>query len=354
MSLPDEWRRLCRAVQTAWPASRYRDVGVVVGCSGGADSVALVRSLVQLAREDVRSGGPAGFFVIAHYNHALRGKQSDLDADFVRALAEELGVEFVQERGDGSCRDESSSRQARRAFFHSVLRRRGARYLALGHSLDDNVETMLFRLMRGTGPSGLTGIAPFRPLSGQDLSGQSPTGQSPTGQGDESDFVVARPMLMLGRNEIRDAMRSQGFAWRDDESNQNNGYQRNWIRNELIPMMQQRYPEVVAAMGRAIDGQRQWSDTIRRAAESWADRYVTGHGPTRIRRMDRAEASQAVVVDALRRHWETMGWPLQSMGQSHWDRIYGLICGDGDAVVVFPGSIEARRDDRSITLVRTV
>jgi tRNA(Ile)-lysidine synthase len=154
------WHHLCEAIQAAWPVWRYRDVGLVVGCSGGADSVALLRCLVELARGPSSETAPAGFIIAAHFNHQLRGEDSDADADFVQKLAVDLGVSFEIQCGDGSRRDEAATRDQRRAFFGDLMRQSGARYLGLGHSLDDNVETVLHRLMRGTGPVGLAGISP--------------------------------------------------------------------------------------------------------------------------------------------------------------------------------------------------
>ena len=256
MTNQGHWDQLRNAIQSAWPASRYRGVGLVIGCSGGADSVALLRCLVELARCDSSDTSAAGFIVAAHFNHRLRGEESDGDAHFVEQVAHDLGVRFEIRCGDGARRDEATARDQRRAFFGDLVRKLGARYLALGHSLDDNVETVLHRLMRGTGPAGLAGISPFRPLS-----------DDPGG----SDFVVVRPMLAIGRQAIRDALRERGHRWREDLSNRSTEYRRNWIRNELVPMIQTQFPSAVPAIARAIDGQRQWSETIGICVDRWLE-----------------------------------------------------------------------------------
>lgn len=351
MSTSFDWRNLCESVASAWPVWRFRDVGVVVGCSGGADSVALLRCLVDLVRQDSPRGPAQGLIVAAHYDHGFRGDESAGDAEFVRQLADQLDIPLEIARGTTQgvtqkC-DEQSAREERRAFFRDVLRRRGARYLALGHSLDDNVETVLYRLMRGTGPTGIAGIAPFRPLSDCQ-------------QG--SDFVVARPMLGVGRDEIRAALRSHGCPWREDTSNQSNAFRRNWIRNELLPLIGQQFPDAVAAIGRAIDGQRQWQAALEPEIDRWLERFLLRSDPLVIRRLD-AEPSQeqhsgthagqqAITVEALRRIWHQQRWPLQAMGQTHWNRLFEMLSGFGTDAFTFPGAIEARRDDRSVTLIR--
>lgn len=341
------WHNLRKSIESAWPASGYQGVGVVVGCSGGADSVALTRCLVEIARDAAGTSPPQGFIVVAHFNHRLRGDESEGDADFVRQLAGELGIRFQMASGDGDRRDEATARDQRRIFFGDVLRRCGARYLALGHSLDDNVETVLHRLMRGTGPAGLAGISPFRRLADDP---------------NHSDFVVARPMLGVRRQLIRDAMRKQGYEWREDASNQSLEYSRNWIRGELVPMIESQYPESVPAIGRAIEGQRQWSETIDANVDRWLEIMLVQPDPLVIQRFDRLEmcdgqadslvSGQAVTIEALRRCWHQSNWPLQAMGQSQWKRVFEMLRGDGPDVIALPGSISARRDDQTVTICR--
>lgn len=348
MTNPSHWHNLCNSVELAWPVSSYRDVGIVVGCSGGADSVALIRCLVELARGDTgdsRAPSGQGFIVAAHYNHRLRGGDSDGDADFVQQLASELGVRYEIARGDGRRRDEATARDQRRTFFGDVIRRCGARYLVLGHSLDDNVETVLHRLMRGTGPMGLAGISPFRLLA-----------DDPSG----SDFVVARPLLEVRRQHIRDALLEQGYRWREDASNQSTEYQRNWIRSQLVPMIESQFPEAVPAIGRAIDSQRQWAETIEANVDRWLEIYLVQSSPLVIRRFDTTDTAaantfvsgQSVTIESLRRCWHQLNWPLQAMGQSQWNRVFEMLRGDGPDVITLPGAINARRDDHSITICR--
>lgn len=344
------WTDFLSSIASVWPADHYRDLGVVVGCSGGADSVALLRGLVELSNADADKSLAAGFFVVAHFDHGFRGADSDADADFVRELARELDVRFENRRGTRHRRDEQSARNDRRQFFHDVLGQHGARYLALGHSLDDNVETVLHRLLRGTGPSGLTGMAPFRPFSSNPAA---------------SDFVVARPMLRIRRDLIRDALTQRGYPWREDTSNQSTRYRRNWIRNELLPIIQTEFPDATAAIGRAIQGQRQWNAALDPQVDQWLVTNRIQKDPLVIRTgafgreqqqgtsLDGASLIRhAVTIEALRRCWLELGWPLQSIGQTQWNRLIALLSGAGPDLISLPGAVHAKRSQHHVTIHR--
>lgn len=368
----DAWQSVLQEIESAWPGARYRDVGVVVGCSGGADSVCLVHALNQLrqcqppgkislestrvaASVDQVEANPKGFLMIAHFNHGLRGAESDGDEQFVRELASGLNLPLEVGRSDGSRADEQSARDDRRAFLGNVARASGSRYIALGHSIDDNVETVLYRLLRGTGPQGMTGMSPFRTLSEQDT---------------DRDFVVSRPMLGLRRTQIRLAMQDAGFAWREDRSNESSIYRRNWIRNQLIPLIENQMPHAVPAISRAIDGQQQWAAVIGSLVTRWMDRYLIASQPLTIATHSdvasgangssgavanqHPEDAQAVAIEALRRCWMEKQWPLQAMGQSQWAMLFDQIIGRGPDVIMLPGGIRASRSDGKILFQRKV
>ncbi len=303
------------ALSAAWPCDRWRDVGVVVGVSGGADSVALLCGLVRIAEAHPSS---AGFLVAAHYNHGLRGEASDGDQKFVTELADRLGIRFVTERAGQLKTDEDSLRNARRDFLVRTAKLEGCRYIALAHSADDNVETVLHNLMRGTGPAGLAGISPHRDIG--------------------EDWVLVRPLIGIDRATIRSSLRATGQTWREDESNSNTDYQRNWIRAELIPLMQTRYPSVTAAIGRAAEGQRDWRELIERAAESWLYHHLVAGSAVAIR-VDPI-TDRSVVIAGLQALWDRSGWPRREMTKSHWQRVAATIGGDADERYSMPGKID--------------
>ena len=163
------WEHLLTRIAAAWPPRRWRDVGVVVGCSGGADSVGLLIALNQLRQSEAEGQPPPrGFLIAAHFNHGLRGDESDGDELFVRDLAAQFKIRSATEHTTETNRDEASMRQERLRFLQQTADAAGARYIVLGHTADDNVETVLHQLMRGTGPAGLAGIGSPRSV-GQDL-----------------------------------------------------------------------------------------------------------------------------------------------------------------------------------------
>jgi tRNA(Ile)-lysidine synthase len=324
----DPWQRVLQLVAHAWSPRRWRDVGVVIGCSGGADSVCLVRALAELRQHDETP--PNGFLIVAHFNHGLRADQSDGDETFVEQLAADLNLRYASQRGRGTVRDESGMRHQRLDFLTATAHKQGARYVALAHSADDNVETLLHHLLRGTGPSGLAGIRPFRPLG--------------------SDLILIRPLLGLRRDELRQALRSIGQAWREDPSNENIDYRRNWIRHQVIPLIEQSFPQACEAMVRAIEGQRTWRELIDSRAEDWVHRQLVHADPLTLG-VD-SVTPEAVVVAAFQSLWDQQGWPRQDMSQDHWQRLAQAVRSSRPDRFTLPGGIDVRVNDSKITVRR--
>jgi len=182
---------------------------LLVGVSGGPDSVALLDALVK-------SGWRPH---VCHLNHQLRGADSDADAEFVRQLAAQFDlactIESIKVAGD-----EDSARRARHDFFARVAERIDIKKLALAHTADDQVETFLLRLLRGAGVPGLVGIWPERQLGA---------------------LRVIRPMLKVRRSEVLEYLSSQGLKYREDFSNADTRFARNRIRHELLPLLEREY-----------------------------------------------------------------------------------------------------------------
>ena len=194
---------------------------VVVAVSGGVDSVALLDYLVS--RSDLSLT-----LVIAHLNHALRGEESDGDEGFVRHLAERYGIRFECRRTEVSllAREkgisiEEAGREARYSFFAEVAQAVGADAVAIAHHLDDQAETVLLRLIRGSGPTGLRGM-PYRSADGRYI----------------------RPFLDLTRMEIEDYAAVRKLPFRTDSSNSDSSFLRNSIRNRLLPYLCEYNPAI--------------------------------------------------------------------------------------------------------------
>ncbi len=233
-------------LERSWPAQRWQDVSVVVAVSGGADSVGLLCGLARL-----KSAG--GRLSAAHFNHALRGEESDADERFVTALAGRLGLACqVGHWGPGEPEKRSSdgleaaARGARYHFLQSAAEAAGARYVATAHTADDQVETIVQRIFRGTGLGGLAGMRRARPL-----------GPATT---------LIRPLLGFRREEIRDYLHSAGQSWREDSSNARTDATRNWLRHELLPSVQR---HVSPAAPAALLRWGNWPPKPKRWSSSW-------------------------------------------------------------------------------------
>ena len=188
-------------------AGRY-----LIGLSGGADSVALLMTLLP----DIRDGRIAAEAV--HVNHGLRGTESDDDEKFCRELCEREGVPLTVYRADLQGKtDEDSARKARYGFFREKYKAFKADGLILAHHADDQAETFLMRLTRGAGPEGLECMREDETVE---------------------DIRILRPMLRIRREEIRAALTEDGTGWREDSTNTDTAYLRNKVRQELIPALE--------------------------------------------------------------------------------------------------------------------
>lgn len=199
---------------------------IIIGVSGGPDSVALVKIL-----QDINAAKSLHLrFHVAHLNHQLRGKASEEDAQFVQNLSNTLSLPFIlksvniQKIAAETKRSiEETARRERYAFFIESAEKYHASAIVLGHTADDNAETLLHRIIRGTGTLGLGGIPLKRPLA--------------TG----SPIPVVRPLLFVWRKEIINYLGEKHGTYRQDASNYEPVYLRNKIRLELLPFLENQY-----------------------------------------------------------------------------------------------------------------
>jgi tRNA(Ile)-lysidine synthase len=202
-------------------------IGVAV--SGGADSVCLLHLLLELAPEwDLRLS-------VLHLNHGLRGEESRLDEEFVRALAARLGLAATVRAVDVAASPdnlEQAAREARLAFFRELVAGGAVARVAVGHTRNDQAETVLFRFLRGSGGAGLAGIRPV------------------TGDG------MVRPLLEADRSEVEQYLTERGLSWREDSSNASPQFARNRIRHQLLPQLRREWNP---AIGEALTHTADWA-----------------------------------------------------------------------------------------------
>lgn len=319
-------------VAAAWPPDAWRALHVVVAVSGGSDSVATLRVLAALK---ARSGGP-GRLTVAHYDHRVRGQASRADAAWVEALADRLGLRCVAaaspETGE---RSEERLRDERRRFLAAAAADLGARYIATGHTADDQVETILFRLFRGSGLDGLRGVAAATPLN--------------------PATTLVRPVLRVSRVELRRYLDDLGQPYREDATNASTEPTRNWLRQQLLPQVEVRFGLGVRdAVTRAADQAGEAHDVIRSLAEATLERAQRGGGAVAAIDLEVAplrEAPPLVAREAIRLAWRRAGLGEGDMTARHWRSLGGLAGADSGAVVL-PGAVEARTDGHRLQLTR--
>jgi tRNA(Ile)-lysidine synthase len=297
---------------------------LLIGLSGGADSVALTYAIDEV-RE--RRGLK---IAAAHLNHRIRGDESLRDEEFVRGMCSRLGVELVVERAEGLAAVsnlEERAREVRREFLLRVAGAVGAEFVVLGHHRDDQAETVLMRLMRGAGAAGMAAMAERGPGK------------------------IIRPMLSISRAEIRGYLEARAIAFVEDSSNRSRDILRNRIRAELMPMVERDYAPGLGARLAEVAGEMRSLDELvvaiaSRELEAMRVRSggidVSGLGA-----MNRAVQAAAIRLFLAQR----MG-TLRGISRAHVEAVRLLILDGGPSDSInLPGGWRAAREYNFLHLV---
>ena len=348
---------LRRKVEEAVRQGRLLEPGmkVAVACSGGADSVALACLLAEL-KETLGLR-----LLLVHLNHQLRGAEADADEAFVRQLAERLEVEFLVRREDVAARAqkekvnvEEAGREARLEFFASIIAGGKADAVALAHTLDDQAETVLQRLVRGAGTRGLAGIYPVVEERVQSTPSKLKTAFK---------LKLVRPLLGMRRDELRAYLAEREQAWREDASNLDRRRLRNRIRLELLPQLN---PASIEHLGRLAAHAREeesfWAAYVEERFRALVD--VAPGKDLKFEISDlmkpdpllkklparrAAEAERAVARRLVRRALSEARGDLRRLTQTHVESVLRL-AGEGQSGqrVVLPGVEVERQFDRLV------
>jgi tRNA(Ile)-lysidine synthase len=325
-----------------WPPVEWQDLTVLLAVSGGADSVALLRVVAAL-----KTGG-IGRICVAHFNHKLRPDADD-DERFVADLCKRLGIlcetgaaDVAKLAADASEGIESAARRARHRFLQDAAGRLGARFVVTAHTADDQAETILHRIVRGTGISGLAGIKRSRRFG---------------------PATLLRPMLAVRRCEVENYLRDMGQPYRDDPSNTDHRFTRNRIRHELLPLLTRHYnPGAADALLRLGGLAAEVQDIIESLADKLCEETVTCKNKDNVE-IDAAALAgrpEYLLRELLVLVWRRQSWPMQAMGYDQWQDLAQMIMLSSDATVsstttskkIFPGNVQAEVCNGRLFLTR--
>ncbi len=296
---------------------------VLAAVSGGPDSVALLSILTVLKDAlDLRR------ITVVHFDHRLRGKESDEDSEFVRALAHSAGLDFFCGRADvgGFAKRlkisvEMAARECRHSFFAKTANELNANKVALGHTADDQAEEVLLRVLRGTGPAGIQAMAPS------------------TAQG------IIRPLLFATRTAILEYLGEGGTEFRNDSTNFDPSCQRNFLRLKVFPLLKEAFnPQIVRTITRCADLAREEESWLRPQIQAlWEDICLDRAPGWCALDLDRLRGLHPALARRILRHGisEVKG-NLSGVGFVHLEPLIELISsGKVGKTVEIPGGIEA-------------
>jgi tRNA(Ile)-lysidine synthase len=282
---------------------------------------------------------------VGHFNHGVRGAAADQDESWLTELCQRLGVPLEVGRADGSAQVvdqgngwEDMARNTRYQFLRDVAERLGARHVAVAHTADDQAETVLHRIVRGTGLAGLAGISSARPLS--------------------ESVTLIRPLLAVRRSEVLRYLAAIGQDYRSDKTNADLRFTRNRLRHELLPTIRKRYnQEVDEALLRLAAQAGEAQQVISGLADNLAEMCVRMDATTpRFIRIDSrplADQPPLLVREVFKVAWIQAKWPLQAMGFHEWTMLASLaLAAEPLPRLNLPGDVFASRRDSEVVIER--
>lgn len=303
---------------------------ILTAVSGGPDSVALLHALFSVrGRLNVS-------IAVAHLNHSFRGAESDADADFVRRLAGDMGLECAVDKVDVPklrsilrLSEEEAARMARYEFLEQTAARLKADRIAVGHTADDQAETVLLNLLRGAGLDGLSGMPPVR-------------------------GKIIRPLIDVRRSEVLEYIDGNGLEFRTDATNDASDYSRNRVRNELIPLLNRDYnSDVVSALVRLSVLAREDSACLREAAAAALDSSLISRDEGGLLLAPDAIAGFPLSVRRrlIREAVRTAAGTIKDVGLLHVDEILGLLDKGSDFDYELPGGAHISRSRDAVRVL---
>lgn len=318
--------KVSEAIREFCERHAVRSHRVLVSLSGGADSTALITALHSLA-SDLKLQ-----LYAVHFDHGLRPESAE-EAHFVKVLCGTLGIKLHIEPlnvSQGEPVDQVSgieelARNLRYAVLHQLAVSLDCRFVATGHTANDQVETVLQRLLRGTGLWGLVGIRETRPL--------------------ESTTLI-RPLLKLRREELENYLTSIGRSWLEDASNRDLRWTRNRIRHELLPSLREHFnPHVDEHIAQLSEHVQAVVTYVEQEATRLCEKALLDAQPALQKwDVDQLRSSDPLLRgEALRLQWRRLRWSESGMTRPHWESLTQLIDSAPPAMRHLPGRITASR-----------
>ena len=315
---------------------------IIAGVSGGADSMCMLMTLLGLKQEfDLN-------IIVAHVNHGIRGEEAERDAKFVRDYCENKGLAFelanadiptIAKKTGTTC--EEAGRNFRYEFFCELALKHNAKKIAVAHNSDDNAETVLFNMFRGSGISGLKGILPIRIITGKD----------------GKQYTLIRPVLSLTRSEIEEGLKEAGQDFCTDRTNSEDIYARNRLRNVILPRLKESINS--NAYGHIGNLSRQ-AAMVFDYIEQETDRYSSciklifdekgNKTGTSIDIPGLEKLHQAIRMNLIRRAFEMTSGKLKDVEEGHIEAIDALRLRQSGKRISLPYEVTAVREYDSIIL----
>ena len=323
-------------VNQCFPAVLWKDVHLLLAVSGGADSVALLRAFCDLKAQNDGQGK----IRVVHVNHQLRGDDSAADAQWCRSLCEQLQVPITVCNADSSGRAaqdcdglEAAARAERYRLLQQQAEATGARYVATAHTQDDQIETVLMRILRGSGLRGLSGIPKARPLT--------------------PSVTLIRPLLNCSREAVEAYLKKLDQPYCTDRSNFSDHFTRNRVRHELLPLLREQFnADVGSSLLRLAIQAKQTQELMEQLAQSVLSKCELQLQPNELSLLvsPLLGESSVIVCETLRLAWRAAGLPEQDMTYEWWHRLE-TNCKQSE-VLNLPGNIRAGVVNGRLTLKR--
>ncbi len=311
---------------------------LVLAVSGGADSTALLYAMRQLLTENILSADA----VCAHINHQLRGADAELDEDFVIAQAAKLKLAVTTKRLDvrgfahkNKLSIETAARQLRIKSLLDIAKAGNCKWIATAHQKNDNAETILQRLVRGTGFRGLGGIWPVRVFA--------------------DDIRLVRPLLCVRRDEIIEYLKKRNLKWRQDHTNADCTYRRNFIRHRLLPALQQDCSgSIVEELSELAESARKFYSLVCNCArKAWPELTDCSANMLKLNLQMFLTQPLAVKVELVRRSLTAVGSGERDLTRRHFKRILQLAEQNvGGRKIELPGGFVVQREYGNLIFAR--